>query len=560
MSQAQTSTTVELDNAGQVLRDRLAITRGQLLVVGAFAVMFLYYNYMPVFHSDIWGHVSYGQWILEHGSLPSEDPFVQLAAGVPITCTAWLGQVIFGFVKQHLGPGWVSHVFALTTLATWTVLMAVCVKRSGSLVAGMISVLLCLMVVMTRHAIVRPEIFGSLCFAFLLLLTFGRDSGTHEGASEDAGGTGLQVLLTVGLFLAWANLHGSFVTGYAVLGCWLAGRAADVLSVRWQLRDVLHDRVFWRRLLLCEAAVAASLVNPYGMDLLIHTLLFPQNPNLKDVLEWFSLEMVSVEGIQIGVSWFVLAVLLRHSRVKFRTADVLMLGLFTFAVVLRVRMQTWYGPVFAVVLAPHIRDVLSRVKWPALPALHVRSIHASLVAVLVVWMGFAFSPLGNNLLGSQPRAPEELYSEATPLKLTRWLREHPPQGQIMNPQWWGDWLVEHGPPDLRVFMTTNAVHASPQRVWKDYLTLARAERGFEVLLNRYRINTVIVHKELQTRTARTFRDLRGWEVVYEDDLSLVAQRDAVIEHASQRENQEGASPVDSVKHERPSVTNVPERS
>ena len=70
------------------------------------AFFFAYHSYLHLFYSDLWGHVSYGEWILQHETLPTEDPFVPLAAGVPVIATAWGGQVLLAWVVRlvpHLG-------------------------------------------------------------------------------------------------------------------------------------------------------------------------------------------------------------------------------------------------------------------------------------------------------------------------------------------------------------------------------------------------------------------------------------------------------------------------
>ena len=85
------------------LSDRFAIELRHLLVVAGFGLCFLYFNYIPLYCSDLWGHVSYGHWILEHRELPTEDPYVRLAEGVPIVATAWLSQVLFAVIERAGG-------------------------------------------------------------------------------------------------------------------------------------------------------------------------------------------------------------------------------------------------------------------------------------------------------------------------------------------------------------------------------------------------------------------------------------------------------------------------
>ena len=519
-----------------ILSDRFALKWSHLLVTLTFCIFFLYCNYIPIFHSDIWGHVAYGHWILEHHRLPVEDPFVSLAQGVPVTATAWLGQVIFAGAEQSLGVEWISNIFALSLLASYLLLARLFYLQTGRAGMAVAGAVLVWIVGWSRHAIVRPEIFGSVCFALLFWLIVRADPFRSRDIPDNRpvpNGHLWAVWIGVPLlFAAWANLHGSFVVGFAVLGCYGLGRAIEVARQSRSPIAVLKDRQVRRWLLLGELAIVATLLNPYGVDLLIHTLLFPSNTNLKDIVEWYPLEMVSYEGIEIGFSWILMLVVLRHSRARMTAADVLLLIVFTLAACMRVRMVTWYAPVLMVVLMPHVADVVrqfggrfSNLRVPGwCRSLSVGSFRYTLLIGLAIWMTFAFAPISHFVLGGKKRPPEHLFSRGTPREITEYLREHPPQGQIANPQWWGDWLVWNGPPDLKVFMTTNAVHAAPEQVWRDYLAISRGRDGLERRLERYRVNTIIVHKELQERLARYVRRMAGWRIVHEDEVGLLAVR------------------------------------
>ena len=64
---------------------------GWTLVLG---VIYLTFCLKPVWHTDIWGHLSYGKLIWERGSLPAQEPLMPLAQGMPFVDTAWLGQLV----------------------------------------------------------------------------------------------------------------------------------------------------------------------------------------------------------------------------------------------------------------------------------------------------------------------------------------------------------------------------------------------------------------------------------------------------------------------------------
>ncbi len=517
------------------LSDRCAVELRHLLIVAGFAVGFLYFNYIPLYCSDLWGHVSYGNWILDHRALPTEDPYVRLADGVPIVATAWLSQVIFAVIERMGGAEGLSNAFAITVLLTFVVYARVFylqTRRAGLACGGAFLVWL---IDFTRHAVIRPEIFGTLCFACLLWLIVRADPGDSDAATDTRSDERVPWGLWLGipvLFAIWANLHGSFVVGFAVLGSFFLGRS---LQVVWQIRQlsaVFADTWVRRWLLLTELAVAASLINPYGMDLLIHTMLFSSNPNLNDILEWFRLEMASLQGLAVGLSCLLLAVLLRHSHARVKPAFVIILLIVLTAVCLRIRMLTWYAPIVVLTIMPHLCDVLGRiaksqpsVSLSALGSrLRGRSFRYTLVAGLVAWVCFAFSPASRFVLGGKARDASHVYNSETPLGITEYLREHPPEGQIVNPQWWGDWMVWDGPPNLSVFMTTNSVHVVPSQVWRDYMAFATGQSGTERRLDRYRVTTIVVHKARQEQLAVQLRRMPGWKIAFEDDLGLVATR------------------------------------
>jgi hypothetical protein len=509
-----------------------------LSLLALFCVLFMYHNYMPLFHSDLWGHVAYGDWILQHGQLPTEEPFNPLATGVPVVDTAWLGQVILAATNRLGDPEWLANLFALTALATYLIYAAAYYHQTQRVGVAVFSAFQVLGAGWSRHAILRPECFGGLLFAAVIWTVIRADrradrrpeSFTTERTQQPFG---WWVWLAVpALFALWANLHGSFIVGFALLGCYAAGRALEVVWETGQPLRVFRDRSFLRWSTLTELAVLGTLLNPLGMDLLVQTLLFPGHPNLKDIVEWYPLEMVSLEGIPMAATWILTAFLLRQSKARLTPGDVLLLLVFNAAVCLRVRMVAWYGPVLMLVLAPHLNDVMQRAAaWPGwnnvqdlLAPYFRRSVKLTLIGGLFVWMAFAFSPVSRPFLGGKRRPDHQIFSSDTPLGVTQYLKEHPPQGLVAAPQWWGDWLVWSGPPGMQVMMTTNSVHVVPHTVWRDYLEIAAARNGLERRLNQYRINTIIVGKKLQSEMQKAVEQLAGWDVVFEDDVGMVVVR------------------------------------
>jgi hypothetical protein len=238
-----------------------------------------------------------------------------------------------------------------------------------------------------------------------------------------------------------------------------------------------------------------------------------------------------------------IVVLLRHSRARVVPRDVCLLLLFAVAACLQVRMVPWYAAVLMVVLTPHLADVARRfaASVAADPLrrlcepLQRRSFRITLATGLAVWVTFCIAPVSRPLLGGKPRPVDKVFDANTPLGVTEYLREHPPQGTVVAPEAWGDWLLANGPENVEVMMTTRAVSVVPSRVWKDYYAIWHAEAGLELRLDRYRISTLVVAKKLQPELVAAVEQLAGvgdWDLVYEDDVGLVAVRTALAPDAA----------------------------
>ena len=148
-----------------------------------------------------------------------------------------------------------------------------------------------------------------------------------------------------------------------------------------------------------------------------------------------------------------------------------------------------------------------------------------MVCATVAWIAFALSPACSPLLQGDPRTPQQLYGQSTPVAATDYLRKNPPQGIVLSPQWWGDWLVREGPPGLQPFVTSN-IHAIPPAVWRDYLRFNEARSGWMNVLDRYVIKTLVLDKGEQASHVQLIRKASNWRIVFEDRVALVAVRTA----------------------------------
>lgn len=523
--------------ADSLTGQRLLVHWTMIPVVASFAGFFTYLSHIPLFYTDIWGHVSYGKWMLEHQALPTEDPFLPLSQGMRVLDSSWLSQLFLAWAESVNGAEALGLIFALTTWLTYVVLYRTFFLLSGRLSLAMLGTVLAFFITFGRHGIIRPEIFGSLCMAVLIWMVVRGEpwrsrAAAFAGREQDDAKQPWTLWIGIPLLFAlWVNLHGSFLLGVVVLGCHVVGRA---IEVAWNERNplaILKDRWVIRWAFLTELAFAASLLNPYGLDLLIETVLFGRNPNLKDILEWYNLKLIDAEGIQFAAITLLWLALYRFSRQRVSAVDLLLLLVFGSGVALAIRIVAWYSPLFTLCMMPHVTDIGLRVldRWQQRFALLRTALAAqpkliySLICLLALWIGFAFSPSGGQLLGAQARPPETLYSAGTPRAITEYLCENPPRGLVYAPQWWSDWLAWAGPPGLQTVVSTN-IHLAPKLLWDGYMRASKGETYWDDLFDRWNVQMVVVDKAKQEKLTSEVRGSAVWEVVYEDELGIVAVR------------------------------------
>jgi len=509
-----------------------------VLVAVFWGGFFCWLNRLPLASGEFWGQAAYGKWILANQALPSEDPFSSVVAGMRLFDTAWLSQVLFATVSDWGGAEALSALFAVTVLAAHGILARAFYLQSRNLFTTHLGVVLVATVGSSRIPEAQTDIFGMLCLATLLWLLVREPGDSSDTTAGDSRIGRPRWSLWLGiplLFALWANLHGSFIGGLLVLVTWFVGAVAEAAWRRRTLRGVVGDPAVRQRLWLCELAVAAACLNPYGVPLVLYQAWFADYGQLIDLPAWQPLVLVQPGGRELVASLLVAMLVFRLSRRKLPVADVLLLAVFSFVFGGGVRLAWFYAAVFGLAVAPHLADIAARGLallrlglrgrtsdpdrgWFRLAGGHKLSY--TLIALGLVWICFALSPVWDAWMRGGSRPPERLYGGSTPWKLTRYFRENPPQGQVFHPHWWGDWLIWDGPPGLRPFLTTN-LHLAPYKVWIDYRIIRETRAGWSDVLARYGARTVVLDKRRQTTLHRYLRGSDQWEGQYEDELCVV---------------------------------------
>lgn len=507
-----------------VLVDRfpeaLRLSRFTFFSVCILSLAFLLFSSLPLWHTDIWGHLAYGKLIWETGSIPSFEPLVPLASGVPFIDTAWLSQLLGFQTFQQFGVAGIKFLYAAAITACLGLLLYRVQKRTDSFIWSLICIAGFLLCDWKQLGIVRPQLAGLLCFVMLFTLLNARQWRKSYW------------YLIPGLFVVWANLHGSFPVGLGLIGCFLAGRAFDVGRKSGVWKAMFQDSVTRRLFILLELAAVAVLVNPYGLQLYTEVFSFSSNPNLADLIEWNPLTLRMYQGKAAAVLALFLVIACRFTPRRIVSTEVLLLvGLGT-AALWSSRMIIWWAPVAAYYLALHGAAIWGQKRKRMTDQDEEHEIHYAgkwtIVTVGVIWICFAITPIGSQILHGKQVDFAKSVSNATPIGAVAYLNEKKINGQVFNSMELGDYLLWDGPQDLSVFANSH-VHLLPHEVWDHYLRVINLSSDAEELLQRYGVNTVVLDLPRRNNLMRRLERDGEWRVGYKDGRSVVLLRNKPIQ-------------------------------
>jgi hypothetical protein len=230
---------------------------------------------------DTWSHLATGEWIIAHGAAPRTDPFSYSMPGAPWTAHEWLSEILLTLAFRF--AGW-NGVVLLTGAAAASAALIVGLRAAGELRGvPLIATVAFGVGLMTVSLLARPHILAlPLAAAWSAGLLNARDQGRAPP------------FVLAALMTAWANMHGGFVFGLALI----APFALEALMESPIGARLLAARA-WAGFSL--AALAASLVNPYGLEALVFPFRLMGIENLSRISEWQAQDFSHVGPMELAL-------------------------------------------------------------------------------------------------------------------------------------------------------------------------------------------------------------------------------------------------------------------
>ncbi len=422
---------------------------------------------------DLGRHLVTGNLILTTGKIPTQDVFSYTMAGAPLVPKEWLSQVLFALVYRAAGLNGVAWLTAFILAATCA-LLTLGLGRFGVRAFTAFAAGCTAFVVGYLHALTRPHIIGWLFFLICLLVLESYRQKNNRRALW---------LLPVAM-VVWANLHGGFISGLALVGFYVLGAA---LEKKWRQAAELAA--------LGSVLLLASFINPAGPQLVIHNIVTVQSSFLVDLtVEFQSPNFHTISTwpfVALLLSAFVIVA--RGKRRLDWTPLLLLVGWGAFALY-SARYIPLYGLAALLVLAP-LAESLIDAKMPALSRFLTRT--DALDRLSWGWMWAIVAVVG--LIGLQQSGTKldvrgmgnTFDPHVFPIAAVDTLKESMPAGNMFNEFTWGGYLLYRLWPTQHVFID-GWTDSYTEALTREYLQVLNAAPGWDATLDRYNVQWVIV--------------------------------------------------------------------
>ena len=448
--------------------------------------------FLSITPHDYWFYVRLGRDILESGHVPRADSFSYTFPGRPIFYQPWLSAVIF-WLAYSAGGATLTFLIRGLCIAIAYGLIWVLMREAGT--GTRLSTLLVILLGLSSSMnwSMRPQMFAYPLFVVTLWVLWHWQHGRAKW----------MWLLPVAILL-WANLHGSFVLAFFLMGSALLFGAGDKKQLTlwlglsllatlanprgifvWQfVSDMLtspSDQLFateWR-----PPVNAGWQMNIFFAWLLLFVPLAALSPRRLSILEWIWF---------LGFGWLALS------------------GL---------RYVIWFMFIMALLSGPMLTELVRPFTREALGSSNARM-------NLILGAFLLFLPLmvlpGMREAWWQDGPP--LYHEATtPISATEWLAKHPDlPGPLFAEYTFGSYLTFALP--SRLLWIDNRFNAYPPQHWEKYQAISSARPGWDELLDQDNVNLLMLSLASQPSLVDAVEESDPWCEQYRDKTAVIFSR------------------------------------
>lgn len=468
------------------LRAQITSAAAAVLVVGI-----VLWRPNLLYDGDVWWQVGAGRLMIAQGAVLTTDPFSYTFAGQPWPTHEWLSEILFG-AAYNLGewPGVLTLTALAAGSAVWMLSRALARRLSG---LPHLCLLLLTLLLFAPHLLARPHILVTpLLVAWVVELVEARDADRPPR------------WIFLALMLCWANMHGSFLFGLALI----APFALEALLAAPAERR-LATALRWGGFGLASGVV--SVISPHGISGVLFPLQHSSGWAVSRTDEWLPADFSAPTPLEIAllIGFFVL--LTRPVRLSWLRA-LMLIGLIH-ASLSQIRHEQLLAVVGALLLAGPLARAYDQKAGEATPTtgrLRVAVAASALAAVLALSVGRLSAPV---VWTDRISAPVSALA-AVPASL----RSQP----VLNDFSFGAYLIGHG---VRPFVDsrTELYGETFLRAYAELQDYGRPAQVAKVLAERKVQWTILV---AGSPMAEAMDAQPGWQRLHTDRWAVVHVRSA----------------------------------
>jgi hypothetical protein len=449
--------------------------------------------------ADVGWHIRTGEYILDHHVVPRTDLYSFSKPGAPWYAWEWLSDVIDAVLFRAGGLKGVVLFAGVMIVLFATILLRRMLWRGAHL---FIAVVVALLGVGSSsiHYLARPHVFTLVLLSIAMWMI-----------EADLRKPSRLIWLLIPMTVVWTNLHGGFLALIAVLGLTAVGGFFSGVGKRYAL--------------LTGACAAASLINPYGIQLHRHAAEYLRSDWIRSVVQEFQspsfrnetmlqFEVLLIAGL-IGAG-----LLVRRRRI----IEALWVIFFAHQALGSQR----HVPIFVIVAGPLIAEEVSGWwrEWTAgagkaSPAGIINQMSADFVVGFrrtSVWPALAIVALV--FVGRPIAWPKDFPEEMFPVKMIHAHEAEIFSTRVLTTDQWADYLIYLNP-QYKVFVDGRSDFYGPE-IGDEFLHVTSGQPEWRNTMQKYGFNLVLLPKE--TPLVQLLRTQPEWRVADDDGKHILLAR------------------------------------
>ena len=464
--------------------------------------------------SDLWGHVLWGRELLAHGSLPRGNPYSYSAPGFLWLRHEWLSEVLMGSMFDKFGPFGLKLLKYVCTAGT-ICLIVFAESEAAAPAFAQGAILLVVALILLPAMQFRPQLFDFLSLAAIIALL------TRHNWRGSA-----PLWIAIPIVAIWSNLHGGFFIGLVAMGVYGATIILSEIFAGHGPRRGLG-------IIAITAAAAAStlctFLIPPARDTwyaLIHSILNPMTHYA--IVDWKPLmaALMTAPSGSIEQKYFVLVLFFFAAAVVSviltpKGADAPLVAVA--AVMLAAAFTAVRNiPIAAIALAPVLANHLGLLLRPrevtTAPASSAREMPRAgrlVVEIFIAVVAIVFARTDGVLSPG-------IDASGNPVRAVEFMKNHELGGNVLAQYGWGQYVIWHGAPGMKVFIDSRYDLAYPPTVVWDWLELANNMAGGSHTLAAYPHDFVLI--ERGSPGVKLMDSQRDWRLIYSDDTARLYAR------------------------------------